>query len=51
MNHLFTPWKPFPPATHFTIKPRLVAHMKQIVPVVLALIPLVAVIGACVTCP
>jgi hypothetical protein len=29
----------------------LVVEMKQIVPVMLALVPLVAVIGACVTVP
>jgi hypothetical protein len=30
---------------------RVAIVMKQIVPLVLALIPLAAVVGACVTCP
>ena len=36
---------------HFYAKQHLVVAMKQIVPVVLALVPLVAVISACVAVP
>jgi hypothetical protein len=49
---LFSRLQPAPPPRSYAkTAPCKVRVMKQMFPVVLALIPLAAVIGACVTCP